>query len=235
MTLKFLVVRHGERIDRVDSTWADTAAQPSNPPLTATGVSQALAAGHSIRSTDTVDWLYASPFTRTLQTANEIAKVVERPIHVEPGVCEWLHPDWYGGKYYWPPVAESKQNFPLIEGTYQPLVTPSGTEDATEVRSRCQNFVRELLEKHTADKVSDKKTTIVIVSHGKIVEEVCCALSNAEKLPWVTYCSITEVNQTTSPAGTEFELGNRLCDVSFMPESIRPYDPQRPSDSTSYA
>ncbi|KAF9359584.1 hypothetical protein BGX26_012028 [Mortierella sp. AD094] len=42
-------VRHGERIDQVDSSWAETSPCPQDPPLTARGKMQARQTGKMIR------------------------------------------------------------------------------------------------------------------------------------------------------------------------------------------
>ena len=41
---RLFIIRHGERLDNVDYSWESTAERPYDPPLTAQGVEEAVAA-----------------------------------------------------------------------------------------------------------------------------------------------------------------------------------------------
>lgn len=91
------VVRHGERIDAVEKGWKKTAARPHDPPLTPTGFEQAAATGRALRE-HRLDAIYTSPFLRCVQTATAIVEAMgpgAPPIHVEPGLGEWLFNRWF--------------------------------------------------------------------------------------------------------------------------------------------
>lgn len=91
------VVRHGERIDAVEKGWKKTAARPHDPPLTPTGFEQAAATGRTLRE-HRLDAIYTSPFLRCVQTATAIVEAMgpgAPPIHVEPGLGEWLFNRWF--------------------------------------------------------------------------------------------------------------------------------------------
>jgi len=45
-----VVVRHGERVDHVDSEWTSTASRPYDAPLTDKGVSQAQDTGPRLKA-----------------------------------------------------------------------------------------------------------------------------------------------------------------------------------------
>lgn len=79
----------GEREDHIRPAWRDTAEHISNSPLSSDGLLQARAVGEHLKKTEKVTKIYTSPFTRTLQTGNEIAEVLDLPMHVEHGICEW--------------------------------------------------------------------------------------------------------------------------------------------------
>ncbi|KAJ3017143.1 hypothetical protein HKX48_003697 [Thoreauomyces humboldtii] len=73
------LVRHAERIDKVDATWKDTAARPYDSPLTEKGVTQAQASGRLIakdiltqQSTSSPVHILTSPFLRCIETANGV-------------------------------------------------------------------------------------------------------------------------------------------------------------------
>ena len=90
------IVRHGERIDVVEPEWLSTAERPHDPPLTEYGRQQAAVTGaHLAARGDRVDFVYTSPFLRCVQTAAAIAKHLDAPLRVEPGLCEWLNGDWF--------------------------------------------------------------------------------------------------------------------------------------------
>ncbi|KAI8320582.1 hypothetical protein GQ54DRAFT_318017 [Martensiomyces pterosporus] len=116
-------VRHGERIDHIDDTWAATSPTPYDPPLTSDGHKQARKTGHLIREleTEAADGLpdaqealeqteyhiLTSPFLRCVQTADELfrgfqeqhAVSAHRPIDwhlaLEPGLSELMNDSYF--------------------------------------------------------------------------------------------------------------------------------------------
>ncbi|MGQ9865629.1 MAG: histidine phosphatase family protein [Pseudanabaenaceae cyanobacterium] len=87
------IARHANRQDFVDPRWFETADRPYDPPLAADGWEQARALAQRLAAAP-IQRIYASPFLRTVQTAAAIAAVLGLPIRLEPGLGEWLHPDW---------------------------------------------------------------------------------------------------------------------------------------------
>lgn len=99
------LVRHGERADVVDSKWFNRVQRAyDDPPLAPLGEEQvysfaceqdrllqlqAAETGRRLRDVP-IGCIYASPYTRTMQTASIINNQRERPvpIRVEPGICE---------------------------------------------------------------------------------------------------------------------------------------------------
>ena len=70
---RIIIVRHAERLDHIDASWADTALRPQDSPLSAHGKEQARLLGVWLKSQGVVaDRFFVSPFIRTCQTA-EIA------------------------------------------------------------------------------------------------------------------------------------------------------------------
>ncbi|ESQ44034.1 hypothetical protein EUTSA_v10006148mg [Eutrema salsugineum] len=69
-----LMMRHGDRIDKVEPLWLDTAARPWDPPLVHDGIVRAFRTGQRIRSQIQFPILrvFVSPFIRCIQTASEV-------------------------------------------------------------------------------------------------------------------------------------------------------------------
>eukprot|EP00659_Diplonema_papillatum_P016527 gene16527-25352_t len=102
------VTRHGERVDYVDTeAWLSSEkgkARPWDPPLTERGVEQSKRLGGRIveelkkHGLPPVTAVYASPFTRTLQTAHHAVDAMGHKnlsIHPEVGLVEALVEDWF--------------------------------------------------------------------------------------------------------------------------------------------
>ncbi|CAA7029551.1 unnamed protein product [Microthlaspi erraticum] len=69
-----LMMRHGDRIDKIDPLWLDTAARPWDPPLVQDGMVRAFRTGQRIRSQIQfpIHRVFVSPFIRCVQTASEV-------------------------------------------------------------------------------------------------------------------------------------------------------------------
>jgi broad specificity phosphatase PhoE len=171
-----------------------------------------------------------SPFTRTLETAAPIADALDLPLRIDEGICEWLCGDWFGGKpFYWPSLEEAKAAFPRIDMAYTSTHKPLHPETREQVGARCAISGRALIAKHLAAVGADKEVSgeddvIVLVAHGKIVEDITRGLDGGDVLPWVTFCSATHVLQGPSTVHGEFMFRRTevVCDVSFIPAEIRP-------------
>ncbi|XP_009105525.2 uncharacterized protein LOC103831373 [Brassica rapa] len=69
-----LMLRHGDRIDRINPLWPDTASRPWDPPLVQDGLVRAFQTGQRIRSQIQfpIHRVFVSPFIRCVQTASEV-------------------------------------------------------------------------------------------------------------------------------------------------------------------
>jgi len=103
--MALIIVRHGERQDYADPTWVahqkQTDGRPWDPPLTARGKRQAVAAGQRLLQecaqlgVPQPSQVYSSPFTRCVETAVEIATATGLPtVNVEPSLSEDLGEKW---------------------------------------------------------------------------------------------------------------------------------------------
>lgn len=69
-----VVMRHGDRIDNFEPSWASTAPRPWDPPLAHPGRVRAFQTGRRIRQGlgFPIHRLFVSPFLRCVQTASEV-------------------------------------------------------------------------------------------------------------------------------------------------------------------
>jgi broad specificity phosphatase PhoE len=96
MSQIFFVLRHGERADYAQ-TQRVTRVE-GDPPLTEVGLQQAVVAAGHVKS-----WMkengkvavFSSPFTRCIETAAPLAKLLDVPIIVEEGFSEMMSPKYF--------------------------------------------------------------------------------------------------------------------------------------------
>ena len=88
-----LIARHANRLDFVYPDWFLTAERRYDPPLSDDGMIQAQQLAKRLKG-ERITHIFASPFLRTIQTANAIAEVLDLSIKLEIGLSEWLNPEW---------------------------------------------------------------------------------------------------------------------------------------------
>lgn len=88
------LARHGNRIDFVNPEWFNTAERRFDPPLSDDGVVQAYRLGQRLKS-ENITHIFASPFLRTVQTANQVAEALDLRIKLESGLSEWFNRAWF--------------------------------------------------------------------------------------------------------------------------------------------
>ncbi len=93
MTQIIWLARHANRLDFVNPDWFLTAEYRYDPPLSEDGMVQAKQLGQRLKD-ENIHHIFASPFLRTVQTANAVAEVLDLPIKLETGLSEWLNPEW---------------------------------------------------------------------------------------------------------------------------------------------
>lgn len=97
---RIFVMRHAEREDHVNSTWAATAFRTHDAPVSAAGLAQAADAGKLLAQRIPRECplaVYSSPLTRCVETAREVLGAMGRAgavveggiaVRVEQGLCE---------------------------------------------------------------------------------------------------------------------------------------------------
>lgn len=206
------IARHGERIDHVNPAWLETAENPHDPFLTQRGIEQAAALGKHL-STKNLTHIFASPFYRAVQTANEVAKQTGLPIKIENGLGEYLKEAWFEHRPILKDIGELKKDFECIDTSYKSQMFcrfPESKDDVT-VRSGCT--ARLLALKYTG--------RILLVGHGMTCEFTARGLSNAGLRPYISYCSLQTCHLIEDINSGMYDVDDNV-DISFMGESIRP-------------
>ena len=129
------IARHGNRLDFVNPEWFDTAVRRYDPPLSEDGFVQAAELGQRLKTAN-ISQIFASPFLRTIQTANEIAQILNLPIKLEAGLGEWHNPDWMSQTPETHPQEFLAERYPRIDWSYQSYLTPNYPETKADVNRR---------------------------------------------------------------------------------------------------
>jgi broad specificity phosphatase PhoE len=129
------LVRHARRLDFIQPEWFDTAVYRYDPPLSDEGIERAISLAQEF-SQVRIDRIYTSPFLRTIQTADPLARLLQLPIRLEWGLCEWLCQDWTSGFPETNPVEDLIRSHPNIDVAYKSLVLPCYPETAAELDAR---------------------------------------------------------------------------------------------------
>lgn len=205
MTQTVWIARHGNRLDFINPEWFNTAIRRYDPPLSEDGLIQAQELGQRLKS-ENIAHIFASPFLRTIQTANQIADVLDLPIKLEAGLCEWLNPKWMTESPQTHPQDLLKLEFPRIDWDYTSRIIPQYPESEEIMIQRAKETVRRL--------VGEFRQDILLVGHGasvlgatwglvegnpKINASLCCLIKivlNEDKWEMVLNGDISHLSQT---------------------------------------
>lgn len=145
-----LLLRHGETPFSGERRFAGTG----DIPLTDTGLAQARAAADALTGRG-IDVIVSSPLKRTLQTAQEIAQVIDVPVRTEDDLRETDFGDWEGYTF-----AEVRERWPaeLDAWLADPSVAPPFGESFEATSKRVRTARDKLLVRH-------RKQTVLVVSH----------------------------------------------------------------------
>jgi len=187
--------RHGERIDWIEKTWIESAERRFDPPLSLYGFQQANELGEYIAKLQPrITQIYASPFLRTIQTALQVAKQInknESPstneitrIRLEPGYGEYGLYDviWNENSIYRPlhQLPELSGNIEYFDQDYDSVIKADyylqmKVETRQQLRDRLKRVLQYTLDAHTPD------CNILIVTHAApLIEGVRALLTVAE-------------------------------------------------------
>jgi broad specificity phosphatase PhoE len=155
------IARHANRLDFVNPDWFLTAERRYDPPLSEDGFIQAKQLANRMKK-EKISHIFASPFLRTVQTANAVAEVLDLPIKLETGLSEWLNPAWMTEEPEKLPTGALAELFPRIDLSYTPRIAAKYPETHEQVRARSGQTARCLAtELYPAN--------ILLVAHGASV------------------------------------------------------------------
>lgn len=160
MTQTIWIARHGNRIDFVRPEWFETALRPYDPHLSEDGELQAWELAQRLKG-ESIDHIFCSPFLRTVQTANQVAEVLDLPLKLEWGLCEWLNPDWMHTMPETLSPKALKKRFPRVDSHYRSRVQPQYPEPDEICWQRTGETARRL--------VAEFSSNLLLVGHGASV------------------------------------------------------------------
>ncbi len=169
-----LLVRHADRLDFIQPEWFETALRRYDPPLAQIGFDLALSLAHEL-SQASIGQIFASPFLRTIQTAAPLARLLELPIQLEWGLCEWLCQDWTTAFPATMPIDELMMDYP-IDQSYQSLVVPGYPETKTQLQKRTKMIAHKLVQ-------STSENMLAIAHKGSILGIAAALTRNND---WLT-------------------------------------------------
>lgn len=178
------IARHGNRLDFVNPAWFNTATRRYDPPLSADGLVQATELGERLKQ-ENISHIFTSPFLRTIQTANEVAQILNLSIKLEAGLSEWHNPEWMTESPETHPQDFLAARYPLIDWCYQSYFLPQYPETELDVNQRTKATIKQLVTKFS--------TNILIVGHGASVWGATQGLVPNTPMFKVALCCLTKI------------------------------------------
>ncbi|MGK7936658.1 MAG: histidine phosphatase family protein [Xenococcaceae cyanobacterium] len=212
MTSKQIVwiARHGNRLDFVNPEWFNTAERRYDPPLSEDGLIQAQELGQRLKK-EKVSHIFSSPFLRTIQTANEVAEILDLPIKLEAGLSEWHNPYWMSEKPEIHPRELLAKNYPRIDWDYSSFIIPNYPESEEEVNQRTGEVARKL--------IAEFSTDILLVGHGASVLGTTIGLIGKNITINASLCCLVKVVKNGST--WDMELNGDTSHLSQRETQIR--------------
>ena len=183
-------VRHGERADVADPSWADRADRVHDPPLTDFGRWQAWRVGRRLSATGVpFDAVYASPFLRAVETADEICREIDRSVRLEPGLGEHRNPAWFDAEPTLLPEAALVDRFDPVCTADEPVIVPEFPEDHDAAERRVAATTRGLADRHAGDE------HLLVVGHGLTIGGVVRGLVGSTEWVDAPLAGITRIDR----------------------------------------
>lgn len=205
------IARHGNRLDFVNPDWFKTAERRYDPSLSEDGFIQAQELGQRLKR-ENIAHIFASPFLRTIQTANCVADVLDLPIKIEAGLSEWLNPFWTIAHPELHPQEFLAASYPRIDWRYSSKVVPQYPESEEIMLERAAETARQLIAEFSED--------ILLVCHGASVLGATRGLIGANVTVNASLCCLVKIvldeNQWVMELnGDTSHLSNRESQIRF--------------------
>ncbi len=182
------VVRHGQRQDSVDPNWEDHANRLHDPPLTELGRWASWRVGRRfVESGVTLDAVYASPFLRTVETAEEICAETGNEVFLEPGLSEHRNADWFDDDPETVPAEDLAEWFAPVRLDHEPHVVPEFPEDHGEATVRIGETTRAI--------AADEPGSVLLVGHGVSIGGVVDGLTGSAEAADAPLCGLTRLDR----------------------------------------
>lgn len=181
------IARHGNRLDFVNPEWFETAERRYDPPLSDDGVIQAMQLGQRLKG-ENIAHIFASPFLRTVQTANQVAEALDLPIKIEPGLSEWLNQAWIDSPPEKLTLEELHELYPRVDLSHVPIgVAAEYPETGEEMFQRAGETAKRLAAEYPED--------MLLVGHGASVIGTAMGLLNVTNEPEInaTLCCLVKM------------------------------------------
>ncbi len=229
MTQTIWIARHGNRIDFVNPEWFNTAERRYDPPLSDDGVVQAYQLGQRLKK-ENIAHIFASPFLRTVQTANQIAEALDLPIKLESGLSEFLNPAWMSATPERMSVEALTEIFPRIDTSYSSRVIAEYPETESQAFSRsgktatllADKFMPEdiLLVGHGASVLGATMGLVGEIAKTKVKASLCCLVKVVRQDIDTDNIELVAVPSETSPKWV-LELHGDTSHLTEIEEVIR--------------
>jgi broad specificity phosphatase PhoE len=203
------MTRHGNRLDFVCPEWFNHAPKPYDPPLYRDGIIQAQELAQRLKG-ETIKHILVSPFLRTIQTANEIAQVLDLSLKIEPGLSEWLNPDWMRVKPETHSQEELSSLYPRIDWTYQSQIMPQYPETESEMMLRSAIMIQKI--------VSQFDDPILLVGHSASIAGATLGLINRDIPINTPLCGLIKVVNCNT--GWKLELNGDISHLSQSKQKV---------------
>jgi broad specificity phosphatase PhoE len=188
MATELWAVRHGQRQDSVDPEWESHADRVHDPPLTELGRWAAWRVGRRFATSGpALDAVYASPFLRTVETADEICREIGATMRLEPGLGEHRNADWFDAEPETVPPGELADWFETVRLDHDPYVLPEFPETHERAMERVGRATRAIAE--------GTDGTVLLVGHGLTIGGVVLGLTGSAERADAPLCGLTRLTR----------------------------------------
>lgn len=188
MTRTVWAVRHGQRRDTVDPDFHTYADRIHDPDLTEFGRWQAWRVGRFFAEAGTdVESIFASPFLRTVQTADEICRELGATFELEAGLGEHRNAEWFDSDPETADPADLAAWFETLRLGRESVVVPAFPESHADAERRVGETTRRL--------VDDASGSILLVGHGLTIGGVVRGLVGSTDGVDAPLCGLTRIDR----------------------------------------